>query len=202
MMELNQLKFQFVFLVLFALTAVHAQESVNLKSETSRHYVGELYGGGVVFKVDQTGEHGLILGMVDIDSSFVWSNVRKLIGFTTESDGAANTQAIIGQKGHLKSAAKLCSDYTNVDYGTGSYSDWYLPGIAEANNILYNIDVVQKTLENDGNPATIPLSSKITYWSSTEYYTKYAWVFRPFSFKPTYVQLKYYVFNVRPVRAF
>lgn len=95
------------------------------------HYIGELYGGGVVFWVDHTGEHGLIVSMVDLSSDFIWSNISDLfIGTTNDWDGAGNTTAIIGQAGHTSSAAKLCDDYTNADYGTGTYSDWYLPSIA------------------------------------------------------------------------
>ena len=51
------------------------------------HYVGELYGGGVVFWVDQTGQHGLICSMIDLSDSQAWSNVTEtLIGTSAQSD--------------------------------------------------------------------------------------------------------------------
>ncbi len=134
------------------------------------HYVGELYGGGVVFWVDHNGDHGLICSMIDLSTSQAWSNVAStLIGPTAQSDwdGQSNTNAIIGQSGHTGSAAKLCDDYTNVDYGTGAYSDWYLPTIDDL-NLLYNAKrFVSKALDSDLNGATTAITKNV-YWSSTE----------------------------------
>jgi hypothetical protein len=167
----------------------------------STHYVGELYGGGVVFWIDNTGQHGLICSMVDLRISQAWSDVAStIIGTTNDWDGASNTTAIIGQNGHTSSAAKLCDDYTNADYGTGTYSDWYLPGIAELNHVWNNLYQVQKSLTNDGNAATTPFV-KSYYWSSSENLNNTAWTFflslgHVFS---SYKDLTYYV---RAVRAF
>jgi hypothetical protein len=137
---------------------------------TSGHYVGELYGGGVVFWVDKTGLHGLICSMIDLSADQMWSDVfSTLIGATAQSnwDGLSNSNAIIGQSAHTSSAAKLCLDYINADYGTGVYSDWYLPAIDQL-SLLYNHKYpVNKALESDGNSATTPLT-KNSYWTSTE----------------------------------
>ena len=118
------------------------------------HYTGELYGGGVIFWVDQTGEHGLICSMTDLSTGKVWSNITGTeIGLTAQSDwnGQGNTNAIIGQSGHTNSAAKLCNDYVNADYGTGVYSDWYLPARGELNHLWNNLYQIQKALDSDGN---------------------------------------------------
>ena len=142
-----------------------------------RHYVGELWGGGVIFWVDQTGEHGLICNMIDLSTSQVWSNVNSLIGPTAQSDwnGLNNSNAIVGQPGQTNSASKLCLDYTNADYGTGIYSDWYLPSRSELIDLWSNLKAVHKALESDGNPATTLL--KTDYWSSTESTWESAWCF-------------------------
>jgi hypothetical protein len=170
-------------------------------SETSGHYVGELYGGGVVFWVDDTGQHGLIVSMVDLSTFQAWSNITDiLIGTTNDWDGANNTIAIIGQAGHTSSAAKLCDDYTNANYGTGTYSDWYLPSIAELNHVWNNFYEVQKSLTNDGNAATTPLV-KTSYWTSSEYDVNIAWYFT-FYYGNTNYYLKSTIFYVRAVRAF
>jgi len=116
---------------------------------SSKHYVGELYGGGVVYWVDYTGQHGLIVSMVYLSIGQAWSDVSStLIGASAQSDwdGPGNSNAIIGQNGHTSSAAKLCLDYTNADYGTGTYSDWYLPSRGELNHLWNNIYDVQKAL--------------------------------------------------------
>lgn len=157
--------------------ALHAKTAETITgSGSGSHYAGELYGGGVVFWVDHTGQHGLIVNMVDLSTSYAWSNITStLIGTTNDWDGANNTTAIIGQNGHTSSAARLCADYTNVDYGTGIYSDWYLPGRAEFNHVWNNFYEVQKALTNDGNAATTPLAPN-HYWSSSESDANNAWV--------------------------
>ena len=173
----------------------------NNKLDEPSHYVGELYGGGVVFWVDHTGESGLIVSMADLSTSQAWSNVtNKKIGTTNDWDGASNTDSIIGQSNHASSAAQLCVDYINPDYGTGTYRDWYLPSLAELNHVWINFYEVQKALTNDGNSTTTPLT-RDNYWSSSEYLNYYAWYFNfHCGYAGTYTKnASYYV---RAVRAF
>lgn len=160
----------------YALHAKTAEQVTGSGSGSSGHYVGELFGGGVVCWVDHTGQHGLILSMVDLTTTGqIWSNVSQLtqeLGTTNDWDGAANTTAIIGQSGHTTSAAKLCEDYTNADYGTGTYSDWYLPSIAELTHVWNNIYEIEKPLTLDGNTTTTRLNvvdenNINVYWSSS-----------------------------------
>lgn len=168
---------------------------------SSIYYVGELYGGGLVLWVDFTGQHGLIVSMVDLSNSRAWSNVSTTqIGTTNDWDGPSNTTAITGQSGHTNSAAQLCSDYTNADYGTGTYSDWYLPSIAELKIVWNNFYEVQKALTNDGNETTTPLS-KNSYWTSSEYSATGAWYYA-FRYGNTGYDTKLGTYNVRAVRAF
>lgn len=168
---------------------------------SSGHYVGELFGGGVVCWVDNTGLHGLIISMIDLSTTQAWSNVTgTAINTTNDWSGATNTTAITGQSGHTGSAAKLCADYTNANYGTGIFTDWYLPSVAELNHVWNNFYEVQKALTNDGNSATTPLS-RTYYWSSSEYFTYEAW-FYSFFYGYAYTYGKYYTLYVRAVRAF
>jgi len=147
--------------------ALYAQTSGGV---TGAHYPGELYGGGVVFWVDHTGQHGLICSMIDLSTGMAWSNVTTTaVGTTAQSDwdGSSNSLAIITQSTHTTSAAKICLDYSNADYGTGIYSDWYLPSRGELNDLWNNLKVVQKALDSDGNATTISIAKKC-YWSSSE----------------------------------
>ena len=170
-------------------------------ASTPAHYVGELYGGGVVAWVDNTGLHGLIVSMVDLSTAQAWSNVTATaLNTTNDWSGVTNTTAITGQNGHTSSAAKLCADYSNTNYGTGVYTDWYLPSVAELNHVWNNFYEVQKALTNDGNTATTPLV-RTYYWSSSEYYTYEAW-FYSFFYGYSYTYGKYYTLYVRAVRAF
>jgi len=152
---------------------------VALAQVSTTRYVGELYGGGVVFRVDHTGQHGLIVSIVDINTSKTWSNVGSVgIGSAARSDwnGFGNSAAIVTQTGHLNSAAKICLDYVNSNYGTGQHSNWYLPSRCELNDLWNNLGAVQKALEGDGNSSTTPLGQN-KYWSSTEYNNNSAWYF-------------------------
>lgn len=153
-----------------------AAGGINISNDTisymnKKHYIGELYGGGVVFWVDETGEHGLIVGMVDIGGYVTWSNLffssaSQDIDWTL--DGATNTVAIINQPGHTASAAKFCADYTNDDYGTGIFDDWYLPSVSELSLLASKLFEVQKAMGSDGNDDTT-INHYRGYWSSSEY---------------------------------
>jgi hypothetical protein len=144
------------------------------------HYIGELFGGGIVFWVDNTGQHGLIVSLVDMSKTSSWSNITALIGTTAQSswNGQGNSTAIMGQSGHTGSAAQLCDDYTNAEYNTGIYSDWYLPAIDELSLIYHTKYILNKNIETAPAPADI-LSDQAYYWSSTEstLYTDWAWYF-------------------------
>jgi hypothetical protein len=131
------------------------------------HYIGEEFGGGVVFhlwKDAQGVEHGLIVDKVDLSTSQVWSNIDQiLIGSSAQSnwDGLSNSNAIIGQAGHTNSAAALCLNSTN-----GGQSDWYLPSIDELSHLWHNRFNVNKSLSTIGGTTVLPFSAY--YWSSTE----------------------------------
>ncbi len=129
------------------------------------HYVGELYGGGVVYYVYKTAgvEHGLICAVEDQGTSTVWSDYSTtVIGATAQSawDGLSNSNAIATYGTSTVSAAKLCLDYTNTDTGTGVYSDWYLPSREELDLMYQQRFIVRKTL-------SVGFASS-SYWSSTE----------------------------------
>jgi hypothetical protein len=169
--------------------------------EESPHYVGELYGGGIVFWVDHSGEHGLVLSLVDVSTGKAWSNITSAaVNTTNDWDGESNTTAIVGQPGHSESAAQLCNEYINEDYGTGVYDDWYLPGIAELNAMWGNFYDIQKVLSTDGNDQTTTLMRQI-YWSSSEYTLNKAWSFSMAGGYNNYAT-KTGNYYVRAVRAF
>jgi hypothetical protein len=149
--------------------AIHAATADSLiggmpVSNGFTHYVGELFGGGVVFQVykDLQGvEHGLIVDLVDLPAE-PWSNIYPGdAGAVNDMDGLANSNAIILQPGHTSSAALSCLNSSN-----GGYDDWYLPSINEMVQIWQNYYVISKTLsETDG--ASL-FNSVADYWTSTE----------------------------------
>ena len=173
--------------------------SVNGSNNEFTHRVGEVFGGGVVFHVwkdDQGVEHGLIVDLVDLSTSQVWSNVDAVgVGVDAQSpwDGMTNSNAIEAQAGHTSSAAALCLNSTN-----GGQSDWYLPSIQELNLLWNNYYQVSRSLSQIQG-ATLILPEN--YWSSSEFDTDSANFLYFRSGGVSYFN-KFYAFYVRAVRAF
>jgi len=163
------------------------------------HYIGEQYGGGVIFhlwKDSASVEHGLIVALTDQSTSKKWSNVTSTaIGTSAQSiwDGLSNSNAIVGQAGHTSSAAKLC-----LDLVSGGQSDWYLPSIQELNMLWNNYYTVARTLSQIGGATQL---ASADYWSSSETSFEFAWYFL-FYYGNTYFTDKNNPLYVRAVRAF
>ena len=163
------------------------------------HYIGEEYGGGVIFHLwkDNAGvEHGLIVALTDQSISQAWSNVTSAaIGTSAQSswDGLSNSNSIVGQAGHTSSAAKLC-----LDLVSGGQSDWYLPSIQELNMLWNNYYTVARVLSQISGAAQL---SNSYYWSSSENTNYYAWYFY-FNLGYTNYTNKLNTIYVRAVRAF
>jgi hypothetical protein len=130
------------------------------------HYIGEVFGGGVVFhlwKDAQGVEHGLIVDKTDLSASQVWSNMNStIIGTSAQSswDGLSNSNAIVAQAGHTSSAAALCLNSTN-----GGQSDWYLPSIQELNMLWNSYYTVARSLSQISGATQMQTAN---YWSSSE----------------------------------
>ena len=127
------------------------------------HYIGESYGGGIVFYVYENGQHGLIAATADQSTGIQWYNgsytntnaIRDGIGANSY-----NTEHIIANQGAGNYAAMECAKYNG-----GGYGDWYLPSKYEL-NLLY----LQKTVVGGfGN---------FFYWSSSESVTNGVWAQR------------------------
>jgi hypothetical protein len=132
--------------------ALHAKNA----EKCFQHYVGELYGGGVVFDVwkDTAGvEHGLIVNKYWLGSNLditalsltTDSLFRDYNGATSGQDGYANSLVIANAKSHIESAAKYC-----LDLSEGGYEDWYLGSVEEIYILIENMRKVDATLKNKG----------------------------------------------------
>jgi hypothetical protein len=165
------------------------------------HYLGEEFGGGVVFHLwrDTSGvEHGLIIDKINLSAAQVWSNIgQTLIGASAQSswNGLSNSNAIVGQAGHTSSAAALCLNSTN-----GGQSDWYLPSIDELSLLWHSRFNVNKSLSAIGGATVLPISANSNYWSSTES-SSYAMTFS-FTNGLAGYDYKNSTYYVRAVRAF
>jgi hypothetical protein len=151
--------------------ALHANTADSLTGGGG-HYVGELYGGGIVFYVDPQGEHGLILSL-DYLGTAQWGFFGTDVpGCESAVDGEANTADIIAAGGSPTEAAGMCVAYT-----AGGYNDWYLPSRREWHLLSEPVVIIiDDILKNDGNPNTNGFAENYDenivenyYWLSYEY---------------------------------
>lgn len=174
-------------------------------TDSNSRYVGEFYGGGIVFWIALDKQHGLIASLDDLDggSGVQWglfetdvSNCESMI------DGAANTAAIIAAGGSTNEAAGLCNSYSD-----GGFTDWYLPSSRELFILSSQNILIDSILNNDEDPNTNGLNQDNVsptfgrYWSSTEPNNYSAWPYYFASGYSTYFN-KFNTYRVRAVRAF
>jgi len=163
----------------------------------TEHYIGELYGGGIVFYVDESKKHGLIVSLQYLSKAATFSNILNAeVGAQARNmtNGKNNTEAIVQQQGHLNSAARLCMDYKG-----GGYQDWYLPSLNELLKCQEQRLVVYPILLN--TPGADPLSSGFE-WSSSEVNAEATWGLSCSTMMGPLRILKYAEIKVRAVRAF
>jgi Protein of unknown function (DUF1566) len=123
-----------------------------------KYQIGQSYGGGIIFYLDNTQEHGLIAAPNDLPN-VEWGPLN----FATNAKGIAigtgqsNTTTITAAQGAGNYAAKSCDDLI-----LNGYSDWYLPSRDELNELY-----IQKS----------EVGGFVTghYWSSTENDAERVW---------------------------
>jgi Protein of unknown function (DUF1566) len=180
-------------LLMFSCTRENAQIAISASSqssELSQHYIGEPFGGGIIFYVDSTGSHGLIAAPADLEEPALWSYKDTLIGVTATHLGS-------GVRNTLRTFAALGDPHDEtLDYGAlvchefilNGYTDWFLPSKNELNK-LYQ----QRNIVGDFKP--------FAYWSSTEIDQSTAW-FQNFSNGVQIKSEKMAAYAIRPIRYF
>ena len=125
---------------------------------------------GVVFYVDETGEHGWAVSLDNVgqcswgnyDEDTKLDNVRSNFKAARDMDGKAHTETIREENAGYPA-------FEIVDFENG----WYLPAIGQMKRLYDNFDEVNETLEKVGG--TIFERNGYTYWSSTEHDSDDAW---------------------------
>jgi hypothetical protein len=177
-------------------TSKNANETYNGSSWVSNtHYIGESYGGGIIFYIYDNGQHGLIAATVDQSTGIQWYNgTFRITGSKGDglNAGAMNTAMIVAtqmadnQSGNF--AGKVCADYS-VTVGGITYGDWYLPSNYELNLLYLQKNVV-------GGFSNMP------YWTSSEWDEYFVGTVDFSSGYQYYYYKMYDTFYVRAVRAF
>lgn len=191
---------------LIAGTGIEISNNVISATNTSVTYsVGDFAQGGVVFWVDETGQHGLVCAKEDQSSGIRWyagtygNTQAKADG---PNAGASNTciiiaaQVAIGDDGSPY-AARICNELQLSESGN-VYCDWYLPSKEELNLVCQNRTIIDATAMANGGAGF----TSNYYWSSTENDDLSAWMqnfltseqFNGTKYKTTY--------SVRAIRRF
>ena len=166
------------------------------KENSGKYKLGEYFGGGIIFYLDQTGDHGLIASPVDQADYARWGNIG-FINAMLMNEGDTNTKRIVRANKNqnpgnwsLYCAACICD---SLNYQ--GFHDWYLPSINELKEMYNN----QKMIGN---------FVALDYCSSTEKDYKNCWAihFMPTSttvFSNVFSKRKNYpYFTVRCIRKF
>jgi hypothetical protein len=148
--------------------ALHAKTAESVSTTFS---VGDFAQGGIVFWVDETGQHGLVAAKEDQSTGVRW--YAGTYGNTQAKgdgpfSGEANTsiiiaaQVAIGDDGSTY-AARICNEL-QVTEGGKTYGDWYLPSKEELNLMYQNKATIDATAGVNGGSGF----ASAYYWSSTE----------------------------------
>ena len=146
-------------------------------------YLGQSYAGGIVFYVDGSGLHGLVVAPTDQGRSQWGCQGTDIPTSTAVGTGATNTAAIVASCGEANFAAKTADGLS-----LGGYTDWFLPSPGE-------LVLIHTNLRSQGLGSLNSL-----YWSSAQngasngYYESYG---RIDSTNKSYPYI-----SVRAVRAF
>jgi hypothetical protein len=150
----------------------------SMAKELTTYTVGDFAHGGIVFWVDETGQHGLVCAKFDQGTSIRW--YAGTYGNTQAKgdgpySGKANTEIIIasqvaiGDDGNTY-AARICNELQITENGI-TYGDWYLPSKEELNLMYINRLIINATAIVNGGSAF-----GNGHWSSTEVSSDKAWL--------------------------
>ena len=170
-----------------------------------KYQIGDFAQGGIVFWVDETGEHGLVCAKEDQSSGIRWYagtyGVTRATG-NAPLAGELNTSIIISSQVAIGDdgndyAAQICNDLYIAEGGK-VYGDWYLPSTDELTLMYQNKTIINSTAQANGGSS---LNTSGYYWSSTEYSSQAAYRIN-FLWGISSYEDKNNTYYVRAVRAF
>jgi hypothetical protein len=172
----------FIFFIIFSLHS--------FSQEIKTYKIGDFAQGGIIFWLDESGNHGLVCAKEDYPDLVPWDTHLKTGAEGTRAvpaekaivlslgdgpySGELNTAIIIGALGYGDGrvyAAAACNEL-QVTENQIAYGDWYLPSREELNLLYKNRKLIDKiALEHGGSNFQMVGDYRVPenfYWSSTE----------------------------------
>ncbi|MDA3814220.1 MAG: DUF1566 domain-containing protein [Candidatus Cloacimonetes bacterium] len=168
---------------------------------STTYSIGDFAQGGIVFWLDETGQHGLVCAKQDQSSGIRWyagTYTYTMAKGDGPYSGELNMAIIIANQGNGDGstyAARICNEL-QITEGGKTYGDWYLPAIQELYLMYQNKSTIEATAIANGGSAF----GNIGYWSSTEVNNGDVWYYVFSGYQSYFVKSTTY--NVRAVRAF
>jgi hypothetical protein len=162
---------------------------VTFETLSEAFYIGQHYGGGVIFYIDGTGQHGFISATSDQSTGALWGcyteTAATLFGTAQElGTGQANTTSIVNGCAEGGIAARICDELL-----LNGYSDWFLPSRNEMAEMHVRRNEIGGFAPNG-------------YWTSSENTGYNAWVSNFRNLGGSDYEFKNRPFYVRAIRAF
>ena len=155
--------------------------------------IGDEFQGGILFYINETGEHGLISAIEDI-GDYPWgcyeTNLNYADGQVIGSGLQNSLDIVLGCSDRPIAASEALA------YECEGYSDWYLPSKLE----LFEMYL---TIGPQTNFSDISMLSDTAYWSSTKANSTTAWfVYFDINFGSSGSTSRINDYKVRPIRSF
>jgi hypothetical protein len=176
---------------------------VILFTTLEKKFIGQSFGGGIIFYISSNGQHGLICAPYDQGRDKKWGREYSIVGVSDLSNvnsddiknkgsqdtaigtGNRNTINIVKYWPDNNIAARIC-----YNLSLNGYDDWYLPSQDELNLMYINLKL--KGLGNFG---------PTVYWSSSEANLNNAWA-QGFVSGTMSLNGKAFTASVRAIRSF
>ena len=145
------------------------QDSIEFLNSLPIYQIGDMVEGGIVFYVDETGEHGLVAAQEDLEGFYEWGCYGEYVDGAVSKwidSGLQNTMVITNQ-GCATENGGITAAQAALDAEINGYSDWYLPSIGE----LYQMYITIGEGSENGNLVV----EGDSHWSSTERFNNIAW---------------------------
>ena len=174
--------------------------SGDTQPKVSKMSIGMEAHGGVVFHLDKSRTHGLVVATENVgyrSSKYQWGCAgTKVLGANGSKvgTGLSNTTSIAGSCKDQMNAAQAC-----LDYKKDGYEDWYLPSLEE-------LELISKHLGGGSEFSELVNFDRTNYFSSSQlkdekYQSNYAWTFNLIEDYSTF-SLKSSNHKVKAIRSF